>query len=114
MGRPLNKKYFGNPATAGLQLTVVADLGNGPVNAWIVEQVGTRRYIMTDGTNTATCTLVNVITGPGEAVMTVNVSGGGTETARIVQAHRVKTFEGSNLGWSFDPPMGEYSQLPSA
>lgn len=115
MGRPLNKKLFGNPTTvSGNQIIVSADLGSGKVPAWIVEQVATSQFILTDGTNELRCVLVENITQPGEAVITVTLSGGLTEKARVVQAHRVKTFEGSNLAWTFDPPANDKAQLPGA
>jgi hypothetical protein len=115
MGRPLNKRFFGNPTTKpGLQIKVSADLGSGKVPAWIVEQVGTRQFIVTDGTTTTRCFLVQNVTQPGEAVVRVYLSGGVVETARTIQARRVKTFEGSDVVWSFDPPANDKAQILGA
>lgn len=104
MGRPLNKKYFGDPAGAGTQVTVNADLGSGVVSGWIVRQKGTRLYDITDGTDTLRCRLVETITGPGEAKIETTLFGGAKESVRTLQAHRVKSYEGKDLPWGLAAP----------
>lgn len=105
MGRPLNKKYFGNPAEPGEQIMVQADLGSGVVPGWIVRQKGTRTYDITDGVDTLRCKLVESISGPGEATISVFPDAGPTQTTRTLQARRVKTWEGNDLVWNLTAPV---------
>lgn len=107
MGRPLNKRYFGDFSNSGQQLVVEADLGSGIVNAWVVKQKGTRTYVLTDGTDTMTCRLVETITGPGEATIEVYPFSGPTQYVYTLLAHRVKTQDGQNLVWKFEPPVDD-------
>lgn len=107
MGRPLNKRYFGDPALDGQQLLVEADLGNGPVTGWIIRQKGTRLYDITDGVDTLRCRLVEEITKPGDAKISVIPFSGPNENARTLQAHRVKTWEGNDVVWRLTAPVDE-------
>jgi len=79
MGRPVNKRYFGDPV-GGTQLRVEADTGNGAVDtAYIISQRGTNKFKVTDGTTTLDCRLVDKAIGAiaeGEMVIFGNVSGG--------------------------------------
>lgn len=70
MGRPVNKRYFGDPATADtadkplndtfLNIRVEADTGNGAVDtAFIVSQRGTNKFKVNDGTSILDCRLVD-------------------------------------------------------
>lgn len=114
MGRPLNKKYFGEPAVKdGNQLEVSADLGSGTQNnLWIVRQKGTRLYDITDGSTVLRCRLVESISGPGEATITVTPQSGPTETTYTLQAHRVKTWQGNDVTWHFDAATAENVNVP--
>lgn len=47
MGRPLNKKNFGDTAMGGFQLQVTADIGVGAEPCWVMEQNGSRTYTVT-------------------------------------------------------------------
>jgi len=103
MGRPLNKKWFGDPAGPGNQLNVVAFIpgGAGAVAAWIVKQHSNTTYTVTDGGDTGRCKLqATVPTAAGEARIEVSPFIGGTEYVRILNAHQVKTFEGNVYSWS--------------
>lgn len=104
MGRPISKKYFGNPASPGNQLLVQANLGFGVVSAWIKKQLGTRKFLVTDGTNSKICYLVDNITGPGQATINVVKSSGPNERVRTLQSKRVKTWNNNDYVWGFDPP----------
>lgn len=105
MGRPLNKKYFGNPTGAGNQIVVQADLGSGVVPGWIVRQKGTRTYDVTDGVDTLRCRLVETITGPGEATISVATFAGPIETTYTLLSHRVKTHQGNDTPWTLSAPV---------
>lgn len=114
MGRPLNKRYFGEPAVKdGFQLQVSADLGSGVQNnLWVVRQKGTRTYDITDGVTELRCRLVETIAGPGEAKITVTPFAGPAESAYTLLAHRVKTNEGNNRTWHFDPATEDRANVP--
>ncbi len=116
MGRPLNKKLFGDFNLPGKQIKVVdANLGSGIVsNCWIVKQKGTRKFEIATSSESAICTLVNNITGPYQAKIAVFLSGGGTEFARTITKNRVKTWSGSDIVWRFDPPSGDIGQLDNS
>jgi hypothetical protein len=102
MGRPLNKRHFGNPANDGNQLEVEAWIpgGSGMVTAWVVAQKSNTTYIVTDGTDTGRCRLQSdAITGAGQMRIVVSPFGGGTEYTKILNTHIVKTYEGNMYRW---------------
>jgi len=57
MGRPLKKKFFGDPADPGSQFTVTYWNGTAAVTGYIVKQKGSRRFLCTDDANPAVCNL---------------------------------------------------------
>ena len=104
MGRPLNKRFFGDPASPGSQLEVEAwipgAMGPSSPFAWIVEQNSNTTYTLDDGSFTGRCKLqADAITGPGQMRIVVSPFPSGTEYARILNAHQVKTFEGNVYSW---------------
>lgn len=111
MGRPINKKYFGNPANPGNQLVVQANLGSGIVPAWIKKQMGTRKFLVTNGVITKICYLVENITGPGQAIIDVIKSSGPNERVRTLQSKRVKTWNNNDYVWGFGPPTTNKVQI---
>ena len=63
MGRPINKKNIGR-GSSRISITTVKFASGGEVlNSWIVSQRSTNKFIVSDGTKTETCTLVNKNTG---------------------------------------------------
>ncbi|MEM5877771.1 MAG: hypothetical protein QXF12_02705 [Candidatus Aenigmatarchaeota archaeon] len=104
MGRPINKKYFGNPSNPGNQIKVNADLGSGVVSAWIKKQKGTRKFLVTNGIEERICFLVDNITQPGQATIDVIKDSGPNERVRTLQAKRVKTWNNNDYVWGFGPP----------
>lgn len=106
MGRPLNKRNFGDPATKdGNQLAVMATVDGTatPVPAWIVRQKTNNRYIVTDGTNTVLCELVEEITGPAQFTILAENELSATFPVKSLHAHRAKTFDVQNKAWSYEP-----------
>ena len=110
MGRPLNKKFFGDPASAGYQLTLVAylDAAHGAESCYILSQKGSRTYLVAavaDHSRTGRVILQEATPAAvGQAQMAVvpaNGSGGAlpTEYARTVEAHIVKTWEDHTYDW---------------
>jgi len=108
MGRPIKKSSFGDVAKEGYQLTIVADVGNGPENCHIISQRGTRKYkcrSVADETRVMDCFLVDgaaKITGPGMASMTANLSESADEHVRTLLQYTAKTFSGNVYGWDKD------------
>lgn len=115
MGRPLNKRYFGDPSNPGPQFQVLADLGSGIAPVYIVRQRSSYRFEVTDGVTTKVCKLVDGMpSAPGEMAIVVSTVSG-TEYARVVHAHRVKTFQGNDYPWMFAPaPTPDKAVLPYA
>lgn len=87
MGRPVKKVNFGNTATSGSQVQVTAYLGGSAKAAYVVKQVGTNSYIVTDGTDTARVKLQSTApTADGQARCLVKNFGGSTSTVTITIA----------------------------
>jgi hypothetical protein len=105
MGRPLNKRNFGEPTPTGNEIKVQFHNGTGSVAGWIVKQTGSKRFVCTDGTATATCYLVDKASGDlleGEMSITVLDD---TATARQVlkiAGRKVTADDGSMYPWTFD------------
>lgn len=105
MGRPLNKRNFGNPTVKdGNQLTVMATIDGTitPVPAWIVRQKTNNRYIVTDGTNTVLCELVKEFTDVNQFIVLAEDELAATFPVRSLHAHRVKTFDVQDKAWSYE------------
>lgn len=110
MGRPIKKSLFGDVAQTGKQLVVseawiagASAVSTDPV--WVVKQINPKRFIVSDGTNEGEVFLQSgAITAAGQARIAVTVFGGGTEYARNIQTHKVKTFEGNSYFWNKDVP----------
>ena len=103
MGRPLDKQYFGQPTGAFDKLTVDMWDGATVTTSYIVEQVATGEFIVTDGAVEDRVELQAApVTAAGQGRIAVSVFGGGTEYARNVLSHLVKTFQGGNYPWSLE------------
>jgi len=105
MGRPLNKRYFGPPTPGGNEIKVQFWNGSASVNGWIVKQVGSKRFLCSDGSNEEVCVLVDKASAAitaGEMTITVLDD---TATARQVTkiAGRKATLDtGATTAWTFD------------
>lgn len=108
MGRPLKKSFFGSPATGGKQLVLSHVWLEGSTAAetgfWIVRQVGTGRYQVTNGTKVGVVKLVDAMPdAPGEGVIIVTPFGASqVEYASKIFNRTVKTFDGNSYMWSAD------------
>lgn len=104
MGRPLKKTFFGNPATPGAQILLSSARIAGQSAAagyYIVRQIGTGRYQVTNGTHTGVVRLVAAGTlQEGEAHLIVKPYGGSDEYARVIHSRTVKTWAGNSYAWS--------------
>lgn len=88
MGKPLNKRYFGDPSDDGDQLTVdVWFTGDGSAETgWIVRQRGTGIFEITNGSQTERLKLQDgAPTAEGQASMQVNPFGTTGVTAIVEQ-----------------------------
>ena len=103
MGRPLNKRYFGTPTAGGNEIKVQFHNGTGSVNGWIVKQKGSKKFLCSDGTDTATCTLVDKASAAlaaGEMTITVDDNGTARQVVKIT-ARKVTMDNGSQIKWDF-------------
>lgn len=104
MGRPLKKSFFGNPANPGAQIFLNSARISGQSAAagyYIVRQVGTGRYQVTNGTLTGVVRLVAAgALQEGEAHVIVKPFGGADEYAKVIHNRSVKTWAGKSYAWS--------------
>jgi hypothetical protein len=95
MGRPLNKRFFGN--TGGNAIVAYAYLPGGSNEiADIVRQVGSRRYVVETTDGIGVCKLVTdgIANAPGEMTITATDSEGNLYfvdkiTSKLVRLFRV-------------------------
>jgi hypothetical protein len=104
MGRPIKKSFFGNPAAAGAQIVLNSARIAGQSAAtgyYIVRQVGTGRFQVTNGTLTGVVRLVGAgALQHGEAHVIVKPFGGADEYARVIHNRTVKTWSGNVYKWN--------------
>lgn len=122
MGRPLNKRYLGDPAKPGRQVVLTSVWLEGMVGPesgfYIMRQIGTGRYQVTNGTLVGA---VRLIDGEpleaGKACLEVVPFGGegSIEYARVIHNRSVKTWDGNNYRWSTEAAVAEgEADLPFA
>ncbi len=106
MGRPLNKRYFGEPTAGGNEIKVrYRATGQAEANGWIVKQLGSKKFRCYDGTNTMDCTLVDKSQGTldvGEMTITVKDDGGTARQVTKIAGRKVTLDTGASIAWSFD------------
>lgn len=106
MGRPLKKSFFGSPSTGGKQLVLshvwLEDSTAAETGFWIIRQVGTGRYQVTNGTKVGVVKLVDALpVAAGEGTIEINVFGSSVrEYASKIFNRTVKTFDGNSYKWS--------------
>ena len=104
MGRPLNKRYFGEPTAAGNEIKVQFHNGTASVAGWIVKQKGSKRFVCTDGTATATCTLVDAASAAltaGQMTITVQDDTGTAAQVVKIAGRKVTLDTGASIAWDF-------------
>lgn len=117
MSRPINKKWFGLPAGAGLQIQVGgvrwAD-GTTETSAYIIKQKGSRSYLVQDIAKTRTperAFLVNATAvgglAPGQMFVLATPFGGSARPVVKIAQHRLSVYESNgtvgNYSWSATP-----------
>jgi len=105
MGRPLNKRFFGPPTAGGDEIKVQFYDGTASVNGWIVKQLGSKKFRVTDGTTTADCFLVDKVTGDidtdGEMTITVKDDAGNAKQVTKIAGRKVTLDTGESIAWNF-------------
>jgi len=104
MGRPINKKHIGDGA-GKIQVTAVKFAAGGEITteSHIVSQRSTNKFIVTDGTKTETCTLVNksiAALGASEFCINVTDSDGVTKQVTKLMNRKMQLEGASNHKWA--------------
>ena len=105
MGRPINKRYFGTPTDGGNEIKVQFYDGSASVNGWIVKQLGSKKFRVTDGTTTKDCFLVDKASaalGADEMTITVKDDSGTTRQVTKISGRKATIDTGASLAWVFD------------
>lgn len=124
MGRPLNKKYFGNPVEENAIIIYAAITGTEaePVACDIIRQVSTRRYKVTDGINVGIVQLGTDDTPAAGFGYIVATAIGSTYYVTKLTAHKAtlvsKTgdaaLNGMTVQWTLGEPTASIVQIASA
>ena len=106
MGRPINKRFFGEPTANGNEIKVrFRATGEAEANGWIVKQLGSKKFRCYDGTNTMDCTLADKAQGTlavGEMTITVKDDGGTARQVVKIAGRMVTLDSGDKIAWTFD------------
>ena len=106
MGRPINKRFFGEPTADGNEIKVrFRATGETEANGWIVKQLGSKKFRCTDGTNTEDCTLADKAQGTlaaGDMTITVKDDGGTARQVTKIAGRKVTLDSGTSIAWTFD------------
>ena len=103
MGRPINKRYMGEPTPGGDEIKVQFHNGTASVNGWIVNQKGSKRFTCSDGTTEALCVLVDktsVNLLAGEMSISVKDDAGTVTQITKITGRKVST-AGTSTAWNF-------------
>ena len=104
MGRPLNKRYFGEPTVSGNEIKVQFHNGTASAPGWIVKQKGSKTFLCTDGTAEAICTLVDKASAAlaaGEMTITVSDDEGNAKQVTKIAGRKVTLDTGTSIAWNF-------------
>lgn len=105
MGRPIKKSLIGNTSLAGQQIVVrVKIAGFAEADGYIVKQKGSRRYLVSDGTNTGICKLEDLANGSltdGTMTVTFTKDDASTVRAKKLNNHTFVDFAGARHVWTF-------------
>ena len=110
MGRPLNKRFFGEPTAGGSEIKVQFYNGTASVNGWIVKQLGSKKFRCTDGTEVEDCFLVDksaadgstpAAVTAGEMTITVKDDAGAFKQVTKISGKKVTLDTGTTISWNF-------------
>ena len=109
MGRPLNKRFFGEPTAGGNEIKVQFYNGTASVNGWIVKQLGSKKFRCTDGTAVKDCFLVDKSAADadtpaalvaGEMTITVKDDAGALKQVTKIAGRKVTLDTGTTIAWN--------------
>ena len=109
MGRPLNKRFFGEPTEGGKEIKVQFYNGTASVNGWIVKQLGSKKFRCTDGTAIKDCFLVDksaadgdtpAAVTAGEMTITVSDNDGALKQVTKISGKKVTLDTGETVAWN--------------
>ena len=105
MGRPINKRFFGEPTVGGNEIKVrFRATGEAEANGWIVKQLGSKKFRCTDGTNTEDCTLADKAQGTldvADMTITVKDDSGTAKQVTKIAGRKVTLDTGESIAWNF-------------
>ena len=115
MGRPLNKRYFGTPTDGGNEIKVQFYNGSASVNGWIVKQLGSKKFRVTDGSVTKDAVLTDKASGSLDALafngeyptnlvemsITVKDDAGVARQVVKIAGRKVTLDTGVSIPWNF-------------
>lgn len=107
MGRPINKRYFGDPAD-GTNITVRAHIDGGiEEQAFIVNQKGTNKFTVEENTGgeTAVCRLVNKATAAlaaGEMILEAYDANGDRTLVKKLFNRTAVDFNNNRYTWALE------------
>jgi hypothetical protein len=122
MGRPLNKRFLGDPATPDQRVIGTETENNfrvecnvktatGPVDTgYIIAQKGTNKFKVTDGTDTLDCRLTNKATADllqGEMVMFGSDGTGNRIPLKKVTGRKAVDFNNNQYTWEIQDDSSE-------
>lgn len=102
---PVSKVHFGD---AEGQIAVKFHNGTSAVTGHIVKQIGSTRYVVSDGSTTKTCTLASTTAAATTLVagkMTIEIvphGGGAAQHVKNLSAFIAFTTEGNRLSWKLE------------
>jgi hypothetical protein len=117
MGKPIQKKYFGVATTPGSQIVVSgvkwAD-GTTATSDYIVKQTGSHAYVVSNGTKSETCFMVNATDvadlNPNECFILATPFGGSALPCKKIMQYRLDLYEADgsvgSYSWSAIPATG--------
>ena len=114
MGRPLNKKYFGQPSSSGDEklLSIAANINGTVGEAYIVRQKGAKKFVLSNGVEEQLCTLVDTLANPGEFVMNFDTVELSEALISKISAHRITMVTGETYAWKFNiTPTTDYASF---
>ena len=117
MGRPLNKKFFGAPTAGGNEIKCAFHNGTGPVNGYIVKQLGSKKFRCTDGVATTDCFLTNAAAAAltaGQMSIVVKDAAEAVRQVTKISGRQMTTDQGNKLGWGFDAAAATVVEMEEA
>lgn len=106
MGRPINKKYFGPPTAAGNEIKVRFYDGSAAKPGWIIKQLGTKKFRVTDGTTIKDCKLVteNAAQINAEGEMSISVKNDANQVVQVakITGNLIVDENNNSIKWAFD------------